>query len=163
MGGGRFETRNYNIVSREKDKKKATNAYRSSELWYMDEESIEDLVQELHALRVREIQISERLQAAISEQHRTAVEKEDPAPSEINAIPDPANGIVIGDRIEILNKIKKPANWPNSTPWVEKNHKTAATVIDIVVITPLNTQIHFVTDAGLTAWRAPNNVTILRR
>ena len=58
--------------------------------------------------------------------------------------------------MEIKNKLKKPADWPINTEWVESRGKTA-TVTRIY-----RGQVHFLTDNGVSTWRAPNNLRKIR-
>lgn len=122
----------------------------------MDEPSLQDLVQELRTLRIREAQILDRIEVIATK--TPAEEKEQPPASSAEAA---TPGFKIGDRIVIQNKVKKPANWSDQHPWLESEHRVA-TIRDIIRLGPTNIQIHFITDGGIETWRAPNNVSLLR-
>ena len=63
----------------------------------------------------------------------------------------------VGDRVRILNSIKKPATWDNTKTWSEGAAKVA-TVTKVRA-----TQIFFTTDNGVSTWRAPNNLQKISR
>ena len=58
-----------------------------------------------------------------------------------------------GNRVKVVNKIKRPATW--SKPWgfQESLNERNATVTHRV-----KNQVWFVTDNGTKTWRAPNNL-----
>jgi hypothetical protein len=63
----------------------------------------------------------------------------------------------VGDRVQILNQFKKPAVWDNSRRWSEAEAKVAT-------VTKVRAgQIFFLTDNGVSTWRAPNNLKRLRQ
>ena len=99
----------------------------------MEEEQIEDLTRELNELKIRQAVLI----AAISR---------------LQAAPNVVNGIEVGDRVWIKNKVRKPAHWPSQTPWVESEYRTAR-------VTKVSArQIFVLTDNGIDTWRAPNNL-----
>ena len=122
----------------------------------MDDPSLQDLVRELRAIRIREAQIIQQLEVGLTKATDEGTKEPSASSTETST-----HGLKIGDRIAITNKVKKPANWPRSDPWIESDHKTA-TIQDIITISPTNTQIHFITDGGVETWRAPNNVRTIR-
>jgi hypothetical protein len=63
----------------------------------------------------------------------------------------------VGDRVQILNQFKKPAVWDNSKRWSEAEAKTAT------VTKVREGQIFFLTDNGVSTWRAPNNLKKLQQ
>jgi hypothetical protein len=63
---------------------------------------------------------------------------------------------VVGDRVRVLNAIKKPATWSNARRWSEAEAKTAT------VTRVRATQAFFTTDNGVETWRAPNNLRRIR-
>ena len=121
----------------------------------MDVPSLQELVQELRALRIREAEIVEQLEATLSDTPIARVPDSPPSPVET-----PTLGLKVGDRIRIKNRVNKPANWANSREWIERENKTA-TIRDIIQISQSNIQVHFITDGGIETWRAPGNVTKL--
>ena len=116
----------------------------------MEDSRIDDLIRELRSLQIQVAQ----LQAAA--QHR-AQEGGEHRPEEAHQAAPPnhprhANGFRIGDRVRILNKIKKPATWNNTRQWLEVEARTA------VVTSVREDQVFFTTDNGVKTWRAPNNL-----
>lgn len=105
---------------------------------------IDSLTQELQNLHLRIEQI-ERTIAAQTASQRGRIES---AANERHEI----NGIAVGDRVRVKNKVKKPATWISETPWSANKERIAT----VTRVTPL--QIHFVTDNGTRTWRAPNNL-----
>ena len=100
----------------------------------MEEEQIEDLIRELNELRIRETVL---IAAAISR---------------LQAAPNIVNGIEVGDRVWIKNKVQKPAHWRSQTPWIKSEYRTAR-------VTKISTrQIFVLTDNGIDTWRAPSNL-----
>ena len=101
----------------------------------MEEEQIKDLTRKLNKLRIREAPV---LIAVISR---------------LQAAPNIVNGIKVGDRIWIKNKVQKPAHWPSQTPWVESEYRSAR------VLTKISAQqIFALTDNRIDTWRVPNNL-----
>ena len=106
------------------------------------EESLEELVNELQQLSIRQVEVLNRIQR-LNELH--AVEGTPVGRAQVN-------GLRVGDRVRITNKVKKPAAWPRERNWSESEFRSAT----VTRVTRL--QIHFVTDNGITSWRAPNNL-----
>ena len=120
----------------------------------MIDDEIEDLIAEWETLRIRADEIVRQLE--------TASARRTDAISGINARTHPAdergltvNGLKRGDRVLIKNKVNKPATWPIEKAWV-KEEAHLATVTRVT-----REQIHFITDNGITTWRAPNNLAKL--
>jgi len=61
-------------------------------------------------------------------------------------------GIKKGDRVNIVNKLKKPSTWSDRVEWDQEDAQKA-TVTHIY-----KEQVHFITDNGVTTWRAINNL-----
>jgi hypothetical protein len=111
----------------------------------MQDKEVEDLISELKVLNLRRSAILARLEEAYS------------TPSVEDTVRAPiANGIVKGDRVRIINKVKRPAVWTSQLAW-DKERERYATVTRV---TP--TQVFFTTDNGVETWRAPNNLRRLR-
>ena len=110
---------------------------------------IEDLIEELKALRVRETAIIREIEAAnelrIRRASINATERRETNNAE--AVP---NCIRTGDRVRITNKIRRPAT--ATATWTEQLERIAT----VTRVTP--EQIHIVTDNGTRTWRAPNNL-----
>jgi len=109
-----------------------------------NERQIEDLIEELRALRVRETVIIEQIEAANRVRTRRTGQHT------INRQPVAVNAIREGDRVRITNKVRKPATAGPS--WTEHQERVA-TVTRVTA-----EQIHIVTDNGTRTWRAPNNL-----
>lgn len=109
----------------------------------VEDRSIEILTNELRALKVRVSQVENQLREALQEQQ---VEEE-------ATIAPPNTPFARGDRVRIINKIKRPANW--LARWDERDieNEQRATVTHRV-----RDQVWIVTDNGTKTWRAPNNL-----
>ena len=114
---------------------------------------INALIVDWDALQIRATSIVRRLEAA--EARRTS--RPDSTPSNAaNARGIAVNGLKVGDRVKIKNKVIKPATWPIERQWI-KEEARLATVTKVS-----REQIHFVTDNGTRTWRAPNNLERVR-
>ena len=110
----------------------------------MEDSRIDDIIAELRSLR---LQVA-RLESELSDERNRPTPPTGP-PARL-ASED--HGYAVGDRVYILNKIKKPATWVSSVAWSEAEAKKAT-------ITAVRTrQIFFTTDNGVETWRAPNNL-----
>ena len=119
---------------------------------YMENTRIEDLIAELHALRLRETAIIAQIE---QETTRTAPTSDGPETRRPTSEPQQAatarpSFFKRGDRVRIKNKIRKPAT--AGTEWVESRERTAT----VTKIEP--GQVHITTDNGTRTWRAPNNL-----
>ena len=113
---------------------------------------IEDLIEELKALRVRgtaiirEIEVANELRIhgnAGTTERQLSDTREEPATGRTRT----------GDRVRITNKIRRPAT--ATATWTAEQQERTATVVTRVTAE----QIHVVTtDNGTRTWRAPNNV-----
>ena len=107
---------------------------------------IDLLTAELANLRVRVAQ----LEAAAATDHRTTQDtQEDDSPRRVD------NPFRRGDRVKILNKVRRPATWDTSNPWDQKAAQRAT------VTRLYREQVHFRTDNGVETWRARNNLQLL--
>jgi hypothetical protein len=62
-----------------------------------------------------------------------------------------------GDRVRILNSIRKPTSWNASKEWLPFQAKSAT-------ITSIKGQrVFFTTDNGVSTWRSPNNLAIINQ
>ena len=103
----------------------------------MEDITVEDLIVELNALRIRVAQL-EAAQGAVADTENGNV--------------DDAVAFRRGDRIRITNRVRRPSNWNTAVVWEEDRERTAT----VTRVTP--NQIHFVTDNGTRTWRAHRNV-----
>jgi hypothetical protein len=106
------------------------------------EESLDELVNELQHLRIRQVEVLNRIQR-LNKLH---------AAEGVSVARVQANGFRVGDRVRITNKVKKPAAWPRERTWSESEFRSAT------VTKVMRLQIHFVSVNGITTWRAPNNL-----
>ena len=119
----------------------------------MADESLDDLIQELQELRIRQgivitrIQIAEERRRAI-EHTRTEVAERAEIGHEPTSGPEPQ--LEIGARVRIKNKIRKPAS--SGPDWTESKERLAR------VTGRHKEQIHIITDNGTSTWRARNNL-----
>ena len=58
----------------------------------------------------------------------------------------------IGDRVRILNEIRKPAIWDNRKPWITSEARQAT------VTRVRGQQVFIVTDNGVSTWRKRKNL-----
>ena len=116
-----------------------------------EDDSIEDLLEDLRQLRIRETAIIARIQSVAERRGRPTVFAAPNRSDEQEHPPSVANGhFAIGSRVRIKNKIRKPATAGGD--WTEDRERLA-TVTETRV-----DQVHFVTDNGTRTWRAPNNL-----
>lgn len=113
----------------------------------MRDEHIEDLIQELQALRLRETAIIAQLEQEVlkgSETHRA---------HQTETTRSRSTTLKRGDRVRITNKIRKPATADET--W-RRDKEELATVTKVT-----KTQVHITTDNGTETWRAPNNLRLI--
>jgi hypothetical protein len=106
----------------------------------MQDKTISELINELKQLRVREAQVIFLLERATEQQGSGVAD----------------HGIERGDRIRIKNQVKKPSNWGDD-PWVYREARLAT------VTHTTAERVYFVTDNGVSTWRAPHNVESIRQ
>ena len=108
----------------------------------VEDRNIESLICELRSLKIRVSQVENQLRERREQEEVTATP---PAP--------PHTILSRGDRVRIINKIKRPANW--LARWDEQDieNEQRATVTHRV-----RDQVWIVTDNRTKTWRAPNNL-----
>ena len=108
----------------------------------VEDRNIDSLINELRSLKLRVSQVENQLRER-REQEEVAVAT--PVTSH--------DALTRGDRVRIINKIKRPANW--LARWDEQDieNERRATVAHLV-----RDQVWIVTDNGTKTWRAPNNL-----
>jgi hypothetical protein len=107
----------------------------------MEDSRIDDLIEQVQALT---------LQVASLEKELRRRNGTSPTPSVVESVV--RSEFAEGDRVRILNVVKKPATWDNAKRWSEAQAKTAT-------VTKVRAgQIFFRTDNGVSTWRAPNNL-----
>jgi hypothetical protein len=107
----------------------------------MERKKLHDLINELKHLHLREAELITLIDEAAA-----------------NAGQSVTSGATVdhevfeeGDRVRVKNQVKKPANW-GSDVW---NHRQAR----LATVTFATTErVYFVTDNGVTTWRAPHNL-----
>jgi hypothetical protein len=105
----------------------------------MNDETLELLIAELKDLRIRVARLE-----ADKVNERTTPSTNDGEEGTFDLKKD--------DRVQITNRVRKPATWPNSVTW-DKEKERNATVTKVTT-----DQIHIITDNGTRTWRAPNNL-----
>ena len=116
----------------------------------MEDRSIEELIQELRAIKIRENEILTQLEHA----NRARAHRIDATNHRgVDQHLPPTDGFRQGNRVRIINKVKKPAT--AGPTWVEARERLAT------VTRVIPDQIHIVTDNGTKTWRAPNNLRII--
>jgi hypothetical protein len=96
---------------------------------------IEDLVKEVGKLRIRVARLENERTLSVTESSTVKNDK-----------------VKAGDRIRIINKIRKPASWPEEVIWTEEKERVGT------VTRLIKDQVHFRTDNGRDTWRATKNV-----
>ena len=104
----------------------------------MEDGRIDDLIAELNRLRICVAQLEARQDVVVIDEE---VDVND------NLIVGPVKE---GDRIQITNRVRKPATWTGPGVWDEEREKVATVTQQVT-----RNQIHFVTDNGTRTWRAP--------
>ncbi|KAI2513064.1 hypothetical protein MHU86_1356 [Fragilaria crotonensis] len=119
----------------------------------MEDESFEELIEELRELKIREADLTvkiERARLARAERANAATLQS----NDNHTLPDGTlfftNGFRQGDRVRITNKVRKPAT--AGPAWTEAQERSA------VVTKVIPDQVHILTDNGTKTWRAPNNL-----
>ena len=108
----------------------------------MEEKQIGDLIEELKALKLRESVVISQLEAAYRrrpDEYTTSTAEQE-------------TGLSPGDRVYVVNRVRKPATWTSKVVWTAEKERRA-TVTRVTA-----TQIHILTDNGVRTWRAPNNL-----
>jgi hypothetical protein len=126
----------------------------------MDNASIKQLVQELRAIRIRELEVLDAIDRSLpsvppESSSNTAVTTafNDGPPSvsnrreSIDITESPPSTYSVGDRIEITNKVRRLFN---RTPTRRDRIGTVTRVTE--------KKVEFVTDNGTSTWRAPHNL-----
>jgi hypothetical protein len=127
----------------------------------MQDSLLEELTRELRELRLetklREAAILSRIERIQQQQSQATVSPvEVYSTSTTTTNPTQINGIQRGDRVLIINKVKKPASWPKQKVWKEDEFRSAT------VLKVSRDQISILTDNGISTWRAPNNLQLVR-
>lgn len=118
--------------------------------------TIQELTSALQSLKLKEADLTVQLQEALQEQEQERLTHKVLATTKEET---KIHGFAKGDRVWIINQIKKPSSWDNSTAWEETR---LATVTEVLIKNNGRVvQVHFETDNGVTTWRAPNNLRLL--
>ena len=106
----------------------------------MTERPIASLIEDLQNLRLKENAIIAEIEARLQV-------------SSASAPTLPTQKIyLVGDRIRITNRVRRPLNWIDSAKWCEEQAKTAT------VVRVGSNRLHLVTDNGVHTWRVLHNV-----
>jgi hypothetical protein len=120
----------------------------------MQDETVDELIEELRSLRIQQATLIDRIENAIrieSEQNERNEREQNDDDAGARAVF--VFGFRKGDRVRIKNKVKKPAA---AGPTWSESRERLATVTRIRA-----DQIHIRTDNGTATWRAPNNLEII--
>lgn len=110
--------------------------------------SIESLIQELADLRIRVAQLEAAATEPVAQLEAAATE-----PGPINEGSE--SDLSPGDRVLVKNKVKRPATWNIADAWNQQAAQRAT------VTHFYKDQVHFITDNGVSTWRARNNLSKL--
>ena len=114
----------------------------------MQNRNIEQLIEELQHLRIRETVVIAQIREAIK--GANGAEQENVRDVDHAVI---ADGLRSGDRVRINNTIRKPAT---AGPSWNENRERLATITKVTV-----DQVHIITDNGTKTWRACNNLRLI--
>jgi hypothetical protein len=115
----------------------------------MTDTAVEDIIRELQALRIRVAHL-ERANERVAQPER-ANEARSPSARETPV----ANGLRIGDRVRVTNKVRRPAT--AGSDWSEARERLAT------VTRVTREQVHIITDNGTRTWRGPNNLKLVHQ
>jgi hypothetical protein len=109
----------------------------------MKDDRIEELTEQVKSLSLQ----VRRLQRALG------------IPAARDTSTDPPNDFkddyfVVGDRVRILNEVRKPASWDNRTPWI------AAEARQATVTRVRGQQVFLLTSNGVSTWRKKKNLQV---
>ena len=121
----------------------------------MSDRVIEELLQELKELRIRENAVIETIER-ITESRRLSVEPQERTTHAIaHPVAETANGdLRVGSRVRVKNKIRKPAT--AGSDWTEQKERVG------IVTGIRGDQVHFITENGTKTWRNPNNLEAIQ-
>jgi hypothetical protein len=100
----------------------------------MADDELDEIIRELEGLRLRREQLLTRFTAVRERRGNQATE----AP------------LVVGDRVRITNRVRRPNGWP---PAPTDGTDQVGTVTRVT-----STRVYVTTDTGINTWRAPTNV-----
>lgn len=108
----------------------------------MSENEIGALIEELKYLRLRESRVLSLIEAAN--------ERNEGRPT------GRANATVFaqGDRVRVINRVRRPASWPSDRRWDEQLARAAT----VTYVTAVPDRVYFTTDNGIETWRIPTNL-----
>lgn len=116
----------------------------------VENHDVDALTKEIARLR---IELADTKMELINAQHRKANDKPRASPE-----------YATGDRVRILNKIVRPAQYNGIWDETARERERQATVTRVVAARPKTpTQVWFVTDNDTTTWRAPKHLERLER
>lgn len=108
----------------------------------VEDRTLELLINELRALRLRVTQVEAQLQDQREQEQQS---------NEI--LRSPTNDFAKGDRVRVTNRVRRPATWPADWTDEDVEKERNATVTHRV-----RDQIWLITDNGTKTWRAQNNL-----
>ena len=112
----------------------------------MEDRSFEELVEKLRELKIKEAELTVRIE------HARLARAERPVATTVPPLERTffTNGFRPGDRVRVTNKVRKPAT--AGPTWTEARERLAT------VTRAIPGQVHILTDNGTKTWRAPNNL-----
>jgi hypothetical protein len=113
----------------------------------MSNESVDDLIRQLEALRIQEVSVLQRLVTA--RERETRARTRSSQGTRPTAYPE-GEAFRIGDRVQITNRIRVPFGRT-----VTINDRRAT----VTSITP--TRVYFLTNNGNSTWRARTNLRVV--
>lgn len=115
----------------------------------MSENEIGALIEELKYLRLRESRVLSLIEAA-NERNEAANKRNEGRPT------GGANATVFaqGDRVRVINRVRRPASWPSDRRWDERLARAAT----VTYVTTVPDRVYFTTDNGIETWRIPTNL-----
>jgi hypothetical protein len=116
----------------------------------MEDGRINEIITELRSIRLQVSHLEQEIDRRDT-RRVPALASERPPPTPVPAT-HVTHAYSVGDRVRILNKVKKPATWNSNVEWSKRDARRA-TVIEVRA-----RQIFFTTDNGVDTWRAPNKL-----
>lgn len=120
-------------------------------------DDIAALIKELKDLKIREAGILARLEAA-NERNRPSTtggssNDQDRTNGDLPTS-TPLRGLKTGDRVKTINRLRKPASWPDDIEWDEGTARLATvTKVDVAA-----DRVYIATDNGFQTWRMRANL-----
>jgi hypothetical protein len=115
----------------------------------MEDNRVDGLIEQVRALT---IQVQE-LQQKLRRRDNSPSSRQRNKASETTGTDKPK--FKAGDRVRILNQVKKPTSWDGLQEWLSSRAKTAT------VTSTSGQRVFFTTDNGISTWRSPRNLVLI--